>query len=181
MRLYLTLVRSQLMYCTPIWCPYLQKDIQNIERIQHRATKFILKDYDSNYKIRLLTLKLLPLMYPFELQDISFTVKSLKYSTKGFNILHHISFSTSIHVHHPVISLNTFHILIIIIDIHSFTDCLDFGMPSLLLIYIYLSPPPKSNSKNISGIILYQTLIMRIHVLFIYYVHVTSAIILLLL
>ena len=29
MKLYLTLVRSQLMYCTPIWCPYLQKDIQN--------------------------------------------------------------------------------------------------------------------------------------------------------
>ena len=43
------------------------------------------------------TLKLLPLMYLFELQDIIsiYTVKSLKYSTKGFNILHHISFSTS--------------------------------------------------------------------------------------
>ena len=90
MKLYLTLVRSQLMYCTPIWRPYLQKDIQNIERIQRRATKFILNDYDSNYKTRLLTLKLLPLMYLFELQDIIFTVKSLKYSTKGFNILHHI-------------------------------------------------------------------------------------------
>ena len=67
MKLYLTLVRSQLMYCTPIWCSYLQKDIQNIERIQRRATKFILNDYDSNYKTRLLTLKLLPLMYLFEL------------------------------------------------------------------------------------------------------------------
>ena len=65
MKLYLTLVRSQLMYCTPIWRPYLHKDIQNIERIQRRATKFILNDYDSNYKTRLLTLKLLPLMYLF--------------------------------------------------------------------------------------------------------------------
>ena len=95
MKLYLTLVRSQLMYCTPIWRPYLHKDIQNTERIQRCTTKFILNDYDSNYKTRLLTLKLLRLMYLFELQDIIFTVKSLKYSTKGFNILHHISFSTS--------------------------------------------------------------------------------------
>ena len=56
MKLYLTLVDSQLMYCTPIWHPYLQKDIQNnIERIQRRATKFILNDYDSNYKTQLLT------------------------------------------------------------------------------------------------------------------------------
>lgn len=86
-----------------------------------------------------------------------------------------------IHVHHPIVSLNIFLILITIIDTHSFTDYLDFGMPSLLLIYIYLSPPSKSNSKNTFGIILYQTLIMKIHVLFIYYVHVTSAIIFLLL
>jgi len=49
-KLYLTLFCSQLMYCTPIWCPYLLKDIQNIERIQRCATKFILTGYDSNYK-----------------------------------------------------------------------------------------------------------------------------------
>jgi len=48
-KLYLTLVHSQLMYCTSIWCPYLLKDIQNIERIRCCATKFILTDYDSNY------------------------------------------------------------------------------------------------------------------------------------
>ena len=54
MKLYLTLVRSQLMYCTPTWRPYLHKDIQNIERIQRCATKFILNDYDSNYKTWLL-------------------------------------------------------------------------------------------------------------------------------
>ena len=33
MKLYLTLVRSQPMYCTLIWCPYLLKDVQNMERI----------------------------------------------------------------------------------------------------------------------------------------------------
>ena len=95
LKLYLTLVRSQLMYCTPIWRPSLLKDIQNIERIQRHATKFILNDYDSNYKTQLFTLKLLPLMYLFKLQDILFTVKSLKYPTKGFNILQYISFSSS--------------------------------------------------------------------------------------
>ena len=95
MKLYLTLVCSQLMYCTLIWRQYLQKDIQNTEKIQYRATKFILNNYDSNYKTRLLTLKFLPQMYLFEPQDVIFTVKSLKYSTKGFKILHHISFSTS--------------------------------------------------------------------------------------
>ena len=121
MKLYLTLVRSQLMYCTPIWHPYLQKDIQNIERIQCRATKFILNDYDSNYKTRLLTLKLLPLMYLLELQDIIFTFKSLKYPTKGFNILHHIR----------------------LIQYIQYT----FIIQSL--IYIYLSPPSKSNSTSL--------------------------------
>ena len=113
-KLYLTLVHSQLMYCTPIWRPYLHKDIQNIERIQHRATKFILNDYDSNYKTWLLTLKLLPLMYLFELQDTFFLLNHLNIQLKAS-----IFFITShsvhpIHVHHPVISLNTFHILIII-------------------------------------------------------------------
>ena len=83
------------MYCIPIWHPYLQKDIQNIERIQHCAKNIILNNYDSSYKTWLFTLKLLSLMYLFELQDIIFTVKSLKYPTKGFNILYHISFSTS--------------------------------------------------------------------------------------
>ena len=95
LKLYLTLVHLQLMYCIAIWRPSLLKDIQNIERIQRRATKFILNDYDSNYKIRIFTLKLLPLMYLFKFQDILFTVKSLKYPTKGFNILQYISFSSS--------------------------------------------------------------------------------------
>ena len=78
------------MYCTPIWHPYLLKDILNIERIQRHATKFILNDYDSNYKTLLLTLKLLTLMYLFEFQNILFTVKSLKHPTIGFNILHYV-------------------------------------------------------------------------------------------
>ena len=56
------------------------KDILNIERVQQRATKYVLNDYISDYKTRLRELKLLPPMYFFELQDIMFVVKSLKIS-----------------------------------------------------------------------------------------------------
>ena len=40
--LYLSLVRSQITYCSVIWRPYLIEDIVNFERIQRRATKFII-------------------------------------------------------------------------------------------------------------------------------------------
>ena len=43
--LYLMLVGSQLTYCSPLWRPYLIKHIIQLERIQRRATKFILNDY----------------------------------------------------------------------------------------------------------------------------------------
>ena len=61
--LYISLVRSQLMFCSTLWKPDLLKDIRQLEQLQHRATKYILNDYTSNYKSRLLELKNLPLMY----------------------------------------------------------------------------------------------------------------------
>ena len=85
--LYISLVRSQLIYCSQFWRPYLLKDIITLERIQRRAyaTKFILNDYQSSYRFRLVKLHLLPLMYLFELYDIIF-IKSLKNPTISFNI-----------------------------------------------------------------------------------------------
>ena len=94
-KLYVSLVRSQLLYCTQIWRPHFMKDIINLERIQCRATKHILNDYISCYKDRLLSLKLLPLMYIFELQDILFAIKSLKSPTNQFNINNYITFNSS--------------------------------------------------------------------------------------
>ena len=70
--LYLSLVRSQITYCSPVWHPHLIKDIVHLEKIQKRATKFILSDYTSDYKSRLTTLHLLPLMMKFELIEITF-------------------------------------------------------------------------------------------------------------
>ena len=40
--LYLALVRSHLGYASEIWPPYLHKDTATLERVQRRATKYIL-------------------------------------------------------------------------------------------------------------------------------------------
>ena len=91
----ISLVRSQLIYCSQLWRPYLLKDIITLKRIQRRATKFILNDYQSNYRFRLVKLHLLPLMYLFELYDIIFVIKSLKNPTISFNIYNYIQFHSS--------------------------------------------------------------------------------------
>ena len=70
-------------------------DISNLEHLQRRATNYILNDYISDYKTRLLKLELLPLMYTIELSDIMFFIKSIKNPTSSFTIHHFISFSTS--------------------------------------------------------------------------------------
>ena len=53
LKLYKTLVRPKLEYCVQAWCPYLRKDIDNIERVQHRATKLIGECAGLSYKDRL--------------------------------------------------------------------------------------------------------------------------------
>ena len=45
--LYLALVRSQLESCSVVWSPHTARNISNLERIQRRATKFILKTNDD--------------------------------------------------------------------------------------------------------------------------------------
>ena len=53
----------ELLYCLQLWRPQLIKDIHRLERIQRRATKYILNNYDLSYKQRLEQLHILPLMY----------------------------------------------------------------------------------------------------------------------
>ena len=91
--LYLSLVRSQLVYCSQVWRPILTKDIKLIENVQRRATKFILNDYNTDYKTRLVKLHLLPLAMLYELNDICFFIKSLMQTSSSFNILDYVSFS----------------------------------------------------------------------------------------
>ena len=93
--LYFSLVHSQLLYCSPIWRPHFIRDIIAIENIQRRATKFILNDYSSDYKYRLITLNLLPLMMQFELQDLLFFLKNHKEPSTSFDIKNYVQFCSS--------------------------------------------------------------------------------------
>ena len=92
-QLYLSLVRSHLTYCSQLWRPKLIKDIKSLEKVQRRATKYILNDYVSDYKARLCKLKLLPLMRWFELQDIMFIVKCMQQQSDDIREL--VSFTSS--------------------------------------------------------------------------------------
>ena len=62
-QLYLTLVRSNMVYCSQLWRPFLIKDVLCLEKVQRRASKFILYDYSTNYKQHLIKLGILPLSY----------------------------------------------------------------------------------------------------------------------
>ena len=88
--LYLSLVRSNLLFDSQVWRPSLLKDIKALENIQHCATKFILNDYSSSYRTRLISLHLLPLVMTLELNDISFFIKCLKQAMQIFrhNVIH---------------------------------------------------------------------------------------------
>ena len=90
-QLYISLVRSHLSYSSQLCRPRLIKNILSIERLQRKATKFILNDYTSDYRTRLI-IHVVPLMHWFELQDIMFLVKCLQNPADGMNINTYITF-----------------------------------------------------------------------------------------
>ena len=85
------LVRSQLTYCSQLWRHHLIKVNKWLKRVQHRATNFLLQDYSSDYKTRLLSLKLLHLMYWLELQDILYLFRCFKDPSDNFFIQNLVS------------------------------------------------------------------------------------------
>ena len=87
--LYITLVGSKLLYCSPIWHRRL---LIHLENVQRRATDFILNNYVSNYRLRSLHLHLQPLMMVLEIGDILFFVKCLKEPLAHFNIFSFVTF-----------------------------------------------------------------------------------------
>ena len=93
--LYVSLVRSKLSYCSQVWRPHLIKDITNLEKVQRRSTKFILNDFSSSYKDRLIKLKLFPLSLWFEYLDIMFLIKCVKNPQSHFDIFKFIQFVSS--------------------------------------------------------------------------------------
>lgn len=72
--LYLSIVKSQLSYATVVWSPHHIHLKLKIERVQRRATRWILKErlHESSYKERLIKLNMLPLCYDREIKDLIF-------------------------------------------------------------------------------------------------------------
>ena len=68
--LYLTVLRSQVTYCSQVWRLYHIREPKALERLQRMATKYVLNNYQLDYKSRLISLNLLPLTLWMELQDI---------------------------------------------------------------------------------------------------------------
>ena len=78
--LYLTLVRSKLCYSSQVWVPQSVELIKRVERIQRRASKFILDlpfICDVGYSVRLEHLHPIPLCYWHEFLDLVFYLKCI--------------------------------------------------------------------------------------------------------
>ena len=76
--LYLTLVRSKVCHASQVWAPQSVELIKRTERIQRRASKFILDlpfICDVSYSKRLELLDLIPLCYWHEFLDLVFYFK----------------------------------------------------------------------------------------------------------
>jgi len=59
--LYHTYVRPHMEYCVQVWNPYLQKDIDCLEKVHRRATKMVWGLSKRSYAERLHILGLYPL------------------------------------------------------------------------------------------------------------------------
>ena len=96
--LYLSLVKSNLCYACEVWSPYIFSQKTKIERVQRRATRWILKagKGDSSYNERLVDLNLLPLCYDREIKDLMLFYKAL-YGISDLNVHNYVSFVTHNH------------------------------------------------------------------------------------
>ncbi len=83
--------KSQLCYATEVRSPSQCNNKIKLERIQRRATRWILQTRDIAYRDRLRTLNLLPLSYDREMKDLIFFFKSLN-GYYDINISNFVSF-----------------------------------------------------------------------------------------
>ena len=83
-KLHLKYTTSQDYFAGPLVQPTIPPPRNNyieMESLQRRATKYILNDYNSDYRTRLIKLHLLPIAMLLELNDICFFITSLKTQT----------------------------------------------------------------------------------------------------
>ena len=74
--LYCSLVRLTLDYCSVVWCPFTKRNVNKLERILLRATRFILKSNEP-YDVRLSKLNLLTLEQRCFTVDVTSLFKAL--------------------------------------------------------------------------------------------------------
>ena len=96
-----------------------------LETVQRRASKFVLNDYSMDYRNRLKVLKLLPLMYHLELNDIMLAVRCFKSPEEHFNLM-----LSAIQERDPVLTPNSVIPVLhsTLSSIPSSIDYLDCGM-----------------------------------------------------
>ena len=78
--MYLALVRPHLGYATHVWSPQSIELMKSLERVQRRATKYILIlpfQTEWSYQDRLIQCNLLPISYWHEMMDLAFLYKAI--------------------------------------------------------------------------------------------------------
>ena len=78
--LYISLVRSHLIYASQVWSTCLCGSIylkRSLKSVQRRTTRFILSGFELDYKCRLIQLRLLPLCYFLEYLDLPFVFRCI--------------------------------------------------------------------------------------------------------
>ena len=73
-----SMIRPILEYAVQSWCPYLAKDIEELEKVQHRVTKLVPGLYDTPYEERCRKLKLPTLKQRRERGDLIEVYKILR-------------------------------------------------------------------------------------------------------
>ena len=85
--LYKTYIRPQVEFAQPVWSPYLKKDIDKLESIQHKITRLIDPVRNLDYQDRLNLLGLTTLEARRQRGDLIQTFKVLKgYEKVDFNV-----------------------------------------------------------------------------------------------
>ena len=106
LKLYKTYIRPKLEFNTPVWCPYLNKDVDKIEGVQGRITKYIFlrcgtpfSSYEDRiFKLNLKSLKQRRIIYDLiqiykiinNLSDLTFSdffvYRPMKYNLRGNSV-----------------------------------------------------------------------------------------------
>jgi hypothetical protein len=93
--LYISLVRSVVMYASQVWSPYLKRDLAMLESIQRQATMYMVKYTDIDYIGRLDATNLLPLAYIREINDI-LLFYSMMYDRTSINLGRYFTFNDDV-------------------------------------------------------------------------------------